>query len=82
MRARYARLLATRYRAVLDEQHDVDLIYLYQFIYPRIMRAVQLGQTSVILQYEIKDAVEKVLVADGFTARRTGSITTLDWSMS
>lgn len=81
MRARYARLLAARYKAVM-ETHDVNHIYLYQFIYPRITRAVQLGQTAIMLQYELKDTVEQTLVGEGFTIRRTGAITTIDWSLS
>lgn len=79
MRARYARLLAARYSAVLDTD-EVDLIYLYQFIYPGIMRQVQAGRTSLLFKYQIKESVEKVLVAEGFLVDQVGSLTTIDWS--
>ncbi len=81
MRARYARLLAARYKAV-SESDSVDLTYLYQCIYPGIMRQVQLGKTELLIKYKLKESVEKVLVSDGFHVRDGGVLTTIDWSFN
>ncbi len=79
MRARYARLLAARYSAVL-ETDEVDLTYLYHYLYPGIMHNVQAGKTSMRVGYPLKESVEKVLLDEGFAIRQDGSLTTIDWS--